>query len=180
MANCSVHPDGWHHLAQCADGVCQTGAVHVRPSSLTIDQWEFCSPASFEFNAWGGRACWRGSLVPVPVPRPPPSSPLPHPSLSSGGPSPDRSGGAPVCLPLHTDNHSALTGPSAFKWIIVYTGSIIGGCRNGELLKGRLRKMGSDCQSLIFFLSAFVPIIKPEQTLSRLSCLATVFAKEFW
>ena len=39
---------------------------------LTIDQWEFCTLASFEFNAWGGRAvdgalyCPSLSLVALP------------------------------------------------------------------------------------------------------------------
>lgn len=92
---------------------------------LTIDQWDFCTPASFEFNAWGRRAvdvalyCLSLSLGPLP----PFHSPI---HLYLEGSKAWQIQWHSVCLPSCPDNHSVLNGPSPFRWIIVYTRSIIG------------------------------------------------------
>lgn len=127
-ARSSLHPSSTPLCLQLISG----SFVHQLPLNLMHEE--------------GEKLTWL--LLPVPVPRLP--SLLFHSSihLYLEGSKTWQIQWHSVCLPSYADNQSVLNGPSAFRWIIVYTSSIIGGCLNGDLLKGTWRKMGSDFQPL--------------------------------
>ena len=118
--------------------------VFLRSSLLTIDQSEFCTPASFEFNAWGRRAvdvalyCPSQSLITLPS-----LHFLIYLYLAVTDP-------VVVCLfTLVCRQSFRVKWPACFEMDCCLHVFNYRRCLNGDLLRERLRKMGSVRQPLI-------------------------------